>query len=85
MNDIVKKALHDFVLLKEVEEEKEMGGIILADGEASKRAKVIAKGDSCVNVDVEDIVLFDRQCTTSAFVKGEDYLLIKEANIFCIL
>jgi len=78
--------LHDYVLLKEVEEEKQIGELILAENtEATKRATVIAIGDTVSKVKVDNLVLFERQATTDAVIGGETYLLIKETNIFCII
>ena len=79
-------ALSDYVLLKEVENEDSIGTILIADTkQAPIRADVIAVGDKVVNVHVGDLVLFNRGMTTPATIKGEDYLILKEADIFLTL
>ena len=81
-------ALHQYVVLKEIveDEAKSEGGILLERvQEASIRATVIACGSKVESVKVNDTVLFNRPMTTTAVIGGEDYLLIKEIDIFVII
>ncbi|MBR3147986.1 MAG: co-chaperone GroES [Alphaproteobacteria bacterium] len=92
------KPLHNYILLKRIEEEnKTAGGIIIPDNAKEKpsRGRVIATGDGIyengqkipVSVKKDDVVLFAKWASSANEVKidGTDYVLIKESDILGIL
>ena len=81
------KALSDYVLIKEVEnEDKTASGILIADEkQAPIRANVVAVGPNVQTVQGGHLIMFNRGLTTATVIDGEDYLLLKEADIFLIL
>lgn len=86
MNGIT--ALHEYVVLKEIVEDelKADSGILLGGvQEASIKATVIAIGTKVKSVNMNDTVLFNRAMTTAVIIGGEDYLILKEIDIFCII
>jgi chaperonin GroES len=92
MNKINIKLLEDRVLLKpEVVEEKTKGGIIIPDTakEKPQKGKVYAVGigkkKELLTVKVNDFVLYGKYSGTEITLKGEDYLIMKESDIYAII
>ncbi|MDR3208354.1 MAG: co-chaperone GroES [Rickettsiales bacterium] len=88
------KPLHNYVLLRRIEEtNKTAGGIIIPDTAKEKPStgEVIAVGpgtkDEPVSVKAGNRVLFGKWASSANEVKidGEDYILIKETDILGIL
>lgn len=91
------KPLQDRVLIKRVEEEtKTVGGIIIPDNHKEKPAQgeVIAVGTGyrltdgtikSLEVKKGDKVLFGKYSGTEVKVAGENYVIMKEDEIFCVL
>lgn len=86
------KPLADRVLLKPAEvETKTAAGIIIPDTAKEKpvRGEVIAIGqgkkDEPMTVKVGDMVLYGKYSGTEINVEGEDYLIMRESDIFAIL
>jgi chaperonin GroES len=89
--------LHDRVVVKPSEaEEKTKGGIILPDTAKEKpiEGKVVAVGAGKISDDgkiqnptvkVGDYVLYGKYSGTEITVDGEDYLIMRESDIFAIL
>jgi len=92
MNKINIKLLEDRVLVKpEVVEEKTKGGIIIPDTakEKPQKGKVYAVGigkkKELLTVKVNDFVLYGKYSGTEITLKGEDYLIMKESDIYAII
>lgn len=72
-------------------EETTASGIIIPDTakEKPQRGKVIAVGpgkkDEPVTVSVGDTVLYGKYAGTELNVDGEDYLIMRESDIFAII
>jgi len=86
------KPLDDRVLVKPAEvETKTAAGIIIPDTAKEKpvRGEVIAIGqgkkDEPITVKVGDMVLYGKYSGTEINVEGEDYLIMRESDIFAIL
>ncbi len=92
------RPLNDRVLIKRVEEEekKSKGGIIIPDTakEKPQRGKVIAVGKGKllengerVPLDVKegDMVLFGKYAGNEIKIEGEEYLIMREDEILCII
>lgn len=91
------KPLADRVIVKPLEaEEKKQGGIIIPDTAKEKpmQGEVVAVGpgkisDSGQKVAMEvkkgDKVLYGKYSGTEVTVDGEDYLIMRESDIFAIL
>jgi chaperonin GroES len=91
------KPLSDRVVVKPVEqEEKVQGGIIIPDTakEKPQQGKVVAVGpgkvsDSGEKVVMEvkegDMVLYGKYSGTEVTVDNEDYLIMRESDIFAII
>ena len=86
------RPLHDRVLIKVLDsEEKTSGGIIIPDTakEKPQRGKVLAVGsgkpDEPMTVKVGDTVLYGKYAGTEVSVEGNDYLIMREADIFAIV
>lgn len=77
--------LADYVVVRAEEAEKKTAsGILLADNstEKPKIAKVLAVGKDVKNVGVGDRVIYGGYSNTEVKIDNEDYLLIKEENIY---
>ena len=92
MADVKIKPLADRVLVKAAEAEtKSTGGIIIPDSAKEKpvRGTVMAAGpgkkDEPTTVKVGDTVLYGKYSGTEIQVDGQDYLLMRESDIFAIL
>ncbi len=89
--------LHDRILVKRIEEtESVRGGIIIPDTakEKSQEGEVIAVGKGRINeegkvipldVKVGDRVLFGKYHGDDIKIDGEEFVIIKEENVFGIL
>ena len=84
--------LHDRVIVKAAPaEEKTAGGIIIPDTakEKPQRGTVVAAGpgkkDEPVTVKIGDNVLYGKYSGTEIQVDGQDYLIMRESDIFAIL
>jgi chaperonin GroES len=91
------RPLHDRILVKR-EEEKEVkkGGIIIPDSakEKPQQAKVIAVGNGKVNEDGKKIpldvkagdrILFGKYSGAEVKLDDEEYLILREEDVLCIL
>ena len=91
------KPLHDRVVVRRVQsEEKTKGGLIIPDTAKEKPAEgeVVAVGEGKVadngqlvamQVKAGDKVLYGKYSGTEVHVEGEDYLIMRESDIFAIL
>jgi chaperonin GroES len=86
------KPLADRVLVSPVEaEQKTAGGIIIPDTAKEKPQKgtIIAVGpgkkDEPMTVKVGDIVLYGKYSGTELQFDGENYLIMKESDIYAII
>ena len=92
MGKVNIKPLADRVLVKPSEaEEKTKSGIIIPDTakEKPQRGSVIAVGsgkkDEPMTVKEGDNVLYGKYAGTEITVDGEDYLIMRESDIFAII
>ena len=86
------KPLHDRVVVKRIEtDEKSSGGIIIPDTakEKPKKGKIIAAGngkkDEPLTVKEGDTVLYGQYSGTEIKIEGNDYLIMRESDIFAIV
>jgi chaperonin GroES len=91
------RPLHDRVLVKRLEEEtKTAGGIIIPDNSKEKPAQgeVIAVGNGyrlqdgtvkALEVKKGDKIIFGKYSGTEVKVKGDEFLIMKEDEIFGVL
>ncbi len=86
------KPLSDRVLVKPAPaEEKTVSGIIIPDTakEKPQRGEVIAVGsgkkDEPMTVKVGDSILYGKYAGTEITIDGEEYLIMRESDIFAIL
>lgn len=86
------KPLADRVLVEPAPaEQKTTGGIIIPDTAKEKPQKgtVIAVGkgkkDEPMTVKVGDVVLYGKYSGTEINIEGNDYLIMKESDIFAII
>ena len=73
------------VLVKKIEvEQKSEGGLFLPGAEKEKHdeGRVVTAGPDCVNVHVDDIVLFYPFAGINIVIEGRNYIVIEEAEIF---
>lgn len=89
--------LHDRVIVKAAEpEEVTKGGIIIPDTAKEKpmQGSVIAVGNGKIaengtvtplQVKVGDMVLYGKYAGTEISIDGEDYLIMRESDIFAIV
>ena len=97
MSKVNIKPLHDRIIVKRLEEEeKTKGGIIIPDTakEKPQRGKVIAAGKGRINdsgklqpleVKPGDEILFGKYAGTEFKISGEEYLMMREEDVFGIL
>lgn len=97
MSKIKLSPLHDRVVVKPLEaEEKTKGGIILPDTAKEKPVEgtVVAAGPGKISdngelvkmtVKVGDKVLYGKYSGTDVTVDGEEYLIMRESDIFAIV
>jgi len=86
------KPLADRVLVEPAPaEEKTASGIIIPDTakEKPQKGKVVAVGpgkkDEPVTVSVGDTVLYGKYAGTEISIDGQDYLIMRESDIFAII
>ncbi len=86
------KPLHDRVLIEVLDSsEKTAGGIIIPDTaqEKPQKGNVVAVGkgtkENPITVKVGDSVLYGKYAGTELKYEGEDYLIMKEADILAII
>ena len=86
------RPLHDRVLIKVLDsEQKTAGGIIIPDTakEKPKKGKIIAAGngkkDEPLTVKEGDTVLYGQYSGTEIKIEGNDYLIMRESDIFAII
>lgn len=84
--------LHDRVIVKpNAAEEVTTGGIIIPDTAKEKpmRGTVIAAGpgkpDEPTTVRENDTVLYGKYAGTEVSFEGQDYLIMRESDILCVL
>lgn len=84
--------LHDRVIVKpNAAEEVTTGGIIIPDTAKEKpmRGTVIAVGpgkpDEPTTVKEHDTVLYGKYAGTEVSFEGQDYLIMRESDILCVL
>ncbi|AFM03309.1 Co-chaperonin GroES [Bernardetia litoralis DSM 6794] len=92
MADVNIRPLADRVLVApDAAEEKTASGIIIPDSakEKPQRGKVIAIGngkkDEPITVKVGDNVLYGKYSGTEINVEGEDFLIMRESDIYAIV
>ncbi|MEO5673953.1 MAG: co-chaperone GroES [Chitinophagales bacterium] len=92
MAKVSLKPLADRVLVQAAEaEEKTKGGIIIPDTakEKPQKGKVIAVGtgkkDEPMTVKSGDTVLYGKYAGTEINIEGQDYLIMRESDIFAVL
>ncbi|MBN2010288.1 co-chaperone GroES [candidate division KSB1 bacterium] len=91
------KPLADRVVVKPIEaEERKSGGIIIPDTAKEKpmQGKIVAAGpgkisDAGEKVPMEvkegDVVLYGKYSGTEVTIDGEDFLIMRESDIFAII
>ena len=91
------RPLHDRILVQRTEEEEQkVGGIIIPDSakEKPQQGKVTAVGAGkadkdgkriALDVKEGDTILFGKYSGQEVRVDGEDYLIMRESDIFAIL
>jgi chaperonin GroES len=91
------RPLHDRVLVKRTEEQEvKRGGIIIPDTakEKPQEGKVIAVGNGRVtdegkkiplDVKAGDRILFGKYSGSEVKVEDEEYLILKEEDVLCII
>lgn len=96
MTTLKFKPLHDRVLVRRIEQEsKSSGGIIIPDSAKEKpiEGEVLAVGPGArddtgkmlpLDVKVGDTVVFGKWSGTEIKIESEEYLILKESDIFGI-
>ena len=91
------RPLHDRILVERIEEEeKTAGGIIIPDAAKEKpsQGKVVAVGNGkktddgkVVQLDVKegDKILFGKYAGTEIKVDGQEYLMMREDEVFAVI
>lgn len=91
------RPLHDRVVIRRVEEETKTAGGILLPGSAAEKpsqGEVVAVGNGAIadngtvralDVKVGDKVLFGQYSGSTVKVNGEEFLIMKESEIFAVL
>lgn len=86
------KPLADRVVIKPAPaEEKTASGIIIPDTakEKPQRGTIVAVGpgkkDEAITVKVGDTVLYGKYAGTEINIDGEDYLIMRESDIFAVI
>ncbi|MBK6481604.1 MAG: co-chaperone GroES [Chitinophagales bacterium] len=92
MSKVSLKPLADRVLVKPADaEEKTKGGIIIPDTAKEKpmKGKVIAVGngkkDEPMTVKAGDTVLYGKYAGTEITIDSDEYLIMRESDIFAIV
>ena len=91
------RPLHDRVVIRRVEEETKTAGGILLPGSAAEKpsqGEVVAVGNGLVaengdvrplDVKVGNKVLFGQYSGSTVKVDGEEFLIMKESDIFAVI
>lgn len=91
------RPLHDRVIVKRQEEEKTSAGGIVLPGSATEKpsqGEVVAVGEGkaldngqkqAMNVKVGDKILFGKYSGSEVKVDGEDYIIMREDEIFAVI
>ncbi len=91
------KPLNDRIIVKRIEgEERTAGGIFIPDSAKEKpiQGKVVAVGKGKVKEDgtvlpldlkVDDLVLFGKYAGTDVKYQDEEYLILREDDIFAVI
>ena len=91
------RPLHDRILLKRIEEQEvKKGGIIIPDTakEKPQEGEVVAVGEGRrlesgerqpMDVKVGDLVLFGKYSGTDVMIDDEEYLILREEDVFAII
>jgi chaperonin GroES len=91
------RPLHDRVIVKRLEEDRTSpGGIVIPDTAAEKptRGKIIAVGKGRIlengevrpcDLNVGDRILFGKYEGTEVKVEGEEFLVMREADVMAVL
>ncbi len=91
------RPLHDRVLLRRIEEQEvKKGGIIIPDTakEKPQEGEVVAIGEGRrldsgerqpMDVKVGDLVLFGKYSGTDVMIDDEEYLILREEDVFAII
>ena len=91
------RPLHDRVIVKRLEEERNSaGGIVIPDTAAEKpvQGKVVAVGKGKIlengnvrplDVKVGDKILFGKYCGTEVKVDGEDLVVMREEDVMAVI
>ncbi len=91
------RPLHDRILLRRIEEgEVKKGGIIIPDTakEKPQEGEVVAVGEGRrmetgerqpMDVKVGDLVLFGKYSGTDVMIDDEEYLILREEDVFAII
>ena len=91
------RPLHDRIVVRRIAaEEKTAGGIIIPDTvkEKPSQGEVIAVGPGGrdeagklipIDIRVGDRVLFGKWSGTEVVIDGEDLLIMKESDVFCVV
>ncbi|MBA2422737.1 MAG: co-chaperone GroES [Chitinophagales bacterium] len=92
MSKVSLKPLADRVLVRPADaEEKSKGGIIIPDTAKEKpmKGQVIAVGigkkDEPMTVKAGDTVLYGKYAGTEITIENEEYLIMRESDIFAII
>ena len=91
------RPLHDRILVRRIEEgEVKKGGIIIPDTakEKPQEGEVVAVGEGRrldsgerqpMDVKVGDLVLFGKYSGTDVMIDDEEYLILREEDVFAII
>ncbi|MCH7921815.1 MAG: co-chaperone GroES [Nitrospinae bacterium] len=91
------RPLHDRILVRRIEEgEVKKGGIIIPDTakEKPQEGEVVAVGEGRrmesgerqpMDVKVGDLVLFGKYSGTDVMIEDEEYLILREEDVFAII
>ena len=90
------RPLHDRVLLRRVEQDQKIGGIIIPDSAQEKpmEGEIVAVGSGLrdesgkvtpLDVKAGDFVLFSKWSGTEVTIDGEELLVMKESDIMGII
>jgi len=91
------RPLHDRILIRRIEEQEvKKGGIIIPDTakEKPQEGEVVAVGEGRrlesgerqpMDVKVGDLVLFGKYSGTDVMIDDEEYLILREEDVFAII
>ncbi len=91
------RPLHDRILVRRIEEQEvKKGGIIIPDTakEKPQEGEVVAVGEGRrmetgerqpMDVKVGDLVLFGKYSGTDVMIDDEEYLILREEDVFAII